>query len=63
MGTTSTRWEKAVEGLDDIVTQVSKFDTDGVDIVCSGGEENSERYYNVKGAGWTRSYKEYTDKR
>lgn len=45
--TTVTRWEKAVVALYDIVAQVSKFDTEGVDIVCFGGNENSERYCNV----------------
>jgi len=42
-----TRWEKAVVGLDKIVTQVVKVDPDGVDIVCFGGGEDPHWYRNI----------------
>jgi len=47
-GPPPTRWEKAVIGLDSIVTQVVKVDPDGVDIVCFGGDEDADWYRNVK---------------
>merc|ERR1712238_278762 len=47
-GPPPTRWEKAVIGLDSIVTQVVKVDPDGVDIVCVGGDEDADWYRNVK---------------
>lgn len=47
-GGPATRWEKAVVALDKIVSQVVKVDPDGVDIVCFGGEFESEWYRNIK---------------
>jgi len=44
----STRYEKAVIGLDNIFNTVVKVDPDGIDIVCFGGEEEAEWYRNVK---------------
>ena len=48
-----TRWEKAVLAMNGIVSQVSKIDPDGIDVVCfpgSGGEGgmNHDIYRNVK---------------
>lgn len=43
-----TRWEKAVVGLNNIVTQVMKVDPDGVDVVCFGGNSDPEWYRNIK---------------
>lgn len=48
-----TRWEKAVIGMNAMVSEVSKFDPDGVDVVCfpgSGGEGGYEHdiYRNIK---------------
>jgi len=37
----ATRWEKAVVGVDTIVSEVVKFDPDGVDIVMVGGSTRS----------------------
>jgi len=45
---TTTRYEKAVIGLDKIVNTVVKVDPDGVDIVCFGSEEETEWYRNIK---------------
>ena len=39
----ATRWEKAVVAMDSIVAQVTKFDPDGVDVVCVGGMELSRK--------------------
>lgn len=47
-GPPPTRWEKAVVGLDQIVSEVVKVDPDGVDIVCFGGDFETEWYRNVK---------------
>jgi len=44
----TTRWEKAVVGLDKIVNQVVRVDPNGVDIVCFGGEGDAQWYRNVK---------------
>jgi len=49
-GAPATRWEKAVVGLDKIVSQVVKVDPDGVDIVCFGGESDAQWYRNVREA-------------
>jgi len=43
-----TRWEKAVIGLDKIVSQVVKVDPDGVDVVCFGGNADPVWYRNIK---------------
>jgi hypothetical protein len=37
-GSHATRWEKTVVATDSIVAEVTKFDPDGVEIVCVGGE-------------------------
>jgi len=47
-GAPATRWEKAVVGLDGIVSQVVKVDPDGVDIVCCQGGSEAQWYRNVK---------------
>jgi hypothetical protein len=47
---TASNWEKAVADLDVIVTEVSKIAPDGVDIVCVGGEEETEWHRNIKNA-------------
>lgn len=47
-GAPATRWEKAVVGLDSIVSQVVKVDPDGVDIVCCQGGSEAQWYRNVK---------------
>jgi hypothetical protein len=43
-----TRWEKAVMSLNSIVSQVSKFDPDGVDVICFGGSQQPDIYRYVK---------------
>ena len=47
-GGPATRWEKAVVAIDGIVSQVSKVDPDGVDIVCFGGNDEAQWYRNIK---------------
>lgn len=47
-GTPATRWEKAVVGLDSIVSHVVKVDPDGVDIVCCQGGGEAQWYRNIK---------------
>jgi len=45
----STRWEKAIFGLNGIVNQVAKIDPNGIDVVCFPGSSGSvDVYRNLK---------------